>query len=215
MIQFNRAKNFLITVNNSNVQAAVFAAHPDDETIWMGGTILLNPDWNWKIFMATHTENDNRGNEFLKAIQGYSEKVKNLSYEFMNLMPDTQNPDEIDQNGVFTRLSQMDFDQFDVMFTHNIDGEYRHPNHEVLGSFFRGQKHNIWHFLCPAIKNPREKQIGQLIEAVQLDSNLLVQKKRVFENAYHPSQQYLWENFSDFMQFQFYSGTEMFTKYSS
>ena len=30
-------------------EALVIVAHPDDETIWMGGTILKNKNWKWTI----------------------------------------------------------------------------------------------------------------------------------------------------------------------
>ena len=71
---------------------------------------------------------------------------------------------------------------------------------------------NVWHVLCPAIQNPREKQVGELIETIYLTPEELDRKRTLFQNSY-PTQQYLWEGFKDFMTFQFHSGVEMFTKY--
>ena len=30
-------------------KAAVIVAHPDDETLWAGGTIMMGRDYNWQI----------------------------------------------------------------------------------------------------------------------------------------------------------------------
>ena len=71
MVRFNEAGNFGICKQEKEIRAAIFTAHPDDETIWMGGTILSKSDWAWKIFIATHTEDDARGVEFKNAICQY------------------------------------------------------------------------------------------------------------------------------------------------
>lgn len=190
MAQFNKTNNFLVSTISQQTKAAVFVAHPDDETIWMGGTILSHKDWEWKIFMATHNPNDDRGKQFQNAIAKYRDKVNKLSFEFIEIMPDDQNWDKINSEKALSKLSQIDLNLFDIIFTHNIDGEYKHPNHELLGKYFKEQKKNIWHFLCPAIQNPKEKQIGEYIESLYLDSGILSFKKEIFQKSY-PTEDYL------------------------
>ena len=30
----------------------MIVAHPDDETLWAGGTILKHPEWHWETWSA-------------------------------------------------------------------------------------------------------------------------------------------------------------------
>ena len=211
-MRFNQSNNFEVGNNGGLVKAAIVMAHPDDETIWTGGTLLTHKDWRWKLYVVTHNEDDDRGKELIKAIgQFRNQGVSNLEYEFFEVMPDVQEYENLDKTKIYDKLDNLDLSGFNVIFTHNIDGEYGHGNHRILGEYFREKQLNVWHILCPAIQNPREKQVGDHIETVYLKPEELECKKAIFQNAY-PTQQYLWKGFADFMTFQFYSGVEMFTK---
>ena len=215
MTQFNKTGNFLIPTDKQNIKAVAFIAHPDDETIWMGGTLLAHKEWNWKIFVATHNGSDERGKEFISAIEKYKYQygVTNLEIEFTEIMHDTQDSSKLNKDEIKHKLDQIDLSSFDIFFTHNIDGEYDGaPNHKILGEYFQSKNLNIWHFLCPAIQNPREKQVGQYTEIVHLSPTVLKQKYLIFQYS-HFSQHYLWTGFEDFMTFEFQSGIEMFTKF--
>jgi hypothetical protein len=197
-----------------------FVAHPDDETIWMGGTILSRCEWNWKIFVSSYKIDDQRGREFQKAIELYRiYNKKYLDFEFIGVFDDTIKEENIDIGAVNqlinNKLECFKLSEFDVIFTHNIDGEYNKIHHKILGNYFKNFRRdglNIWHFLCPAIQNPREKKIGGYVESVFLNEAVISNKLFVFQCAYN-SQQYYWTGFSDFMRFQFCSGLEMFTRY--
>lgn len=217
MARFNETDTFGVCKKEGEVKAAVFTAHPDDETIWMGGTILSKSAWSWKIFVATHTEDDARGVEFRNAIDHYKtlSRSRRLDFEFLNIMEDTRDKSDVTASTARNRLRETSLDSWDVIFTHNIDGEYNHVDHRLIGEYFRdkrGDGCNIWHFFCPAIKNPREKKHGEYIESVILDDAIIGQKTSIFRSAYE-SQDYLWTDFPDFMTFQFCSGVEMFTRY--
>lgn len=217
MWKYNEENNFLIPGDTRTVNAAIVTAHPDDETVWMGGTILLKAHWKWKIFIATHQENDERGIELQKAIYKYKSLAKNiqLDFEFIQIMKDTQIEDQLNINTTKKKLNSIDFGCYDVLFTHNTDGEYGHPNHKILGEYFKernSQGLNSWHFLCPAIQNPRKKEVGKYIETIFLDPEMLAKKTSVFQCAY-TSQHFLWTGFGDFMRYQFCSGVETFTHY--
>lgn len=217
MGKYNDGDYFLISKTKKPIRAAVFSAHPDDETIWMGGTILSRNDWIWKIFIATHNENDERGIEFKCAINEYKVKyeIHQLSFEFIEIMEDTQDENRIKIVETNEKLKKIKLDDFDVIFTHNIDGEYNHFNHKILGEYFKNKREdnlNIWHFFCPAIQHPRKKEAGEYIESIFLNPAILTKKTSIFQCAY-TSQHFLWTSFEDFMRFQFHSGVEMFTRF--
>lgn len=217
MIKFNEQGNFLVSKDKTQIKAAIFTAHPDDETIWMGGTILSKCDWSWKIFIATHNVNDPRGREFQKAVQEYRKQIniQKLDFEFIEIMEDTQDQNSIERQDVYNKLNCINLNDYDIIFTHNVDGEYNHINHTILGEYFKDERKNelnIWHFLCPAIQNPRKKHIGEYVESIFLNQAVLARKLFIFQCAYR-SQHYLWINFGDFMRFQFCSGLEIFTRY--
>ena len=46
---------------------AVLVAHPDDETLWAGGTILAHPEIGWTIMTLTRKFDTDRSSKFFKA----------------------------------------------------------------------------------------------------------------------------------------------------
>jgi hypothetical protein len=51
--------------------AAVIVAHPDDETLWAGGTILTHPNDNWFIAAMCRKSDPDRSQKFLHALHNY------------------------------------------------------------------------------------------------------------------------------------------------
>ena len=134
-------------------------------------------------------------------------------------MPDEQNYGELakDRENIYKKLDEeIKLSDYDITFTHNIDGEYEHGNHKILGEYFKEkaekENSNVWHFLCPAIQNLREKKVGENVESTFLNSALLEQKYLIFQFSYI-TQRFLWTGCCDFMRFQFCSGVEMFTHF--
>ena len=51
--------------------ALVIVAHPDDETIWMGGTILKNKNWKWTILSLCRKNDADREPKFMEVCSFY------------------------------------------------------------------------------------------------------------------------------------------------
>jgi len=53
-------------------RALVVVAHPDDETIWMGGTMLRYHDISWTIFVLCRKSDPDRMPKFRRVVKFYS-----------------------------------------------------------------------------------------------------------------------------------------------
>lgn len=104
------------------MKALVVVAHPDDETIFLGGYILKNPEWDWTVVAVTHSLESPRGAEFQRACERLNAKPKMLGmidiYESV-----------LDLDLISKALKEIARDSFDMVFTHNNVGEYGHPHH--------------------------------------------------------------------------------------
>jgi LmbE family N-acetylglucosaminyl deacetylase len=105
---------------------AVIVAHPDDETLWVGGTILSHPSWNWHIAVLCRASDGDRAPKFFQAQQilGATGKMGDLDDD-----PEQRPLDENDvQRMIQTLLPQQ---HFDLIISHDPTGEYtRHIRHE-------------------------------------------------------------------------------------
>ncbi len=107
---------------------AVIVAHPDDETLWAGGTILNHPLWNWFIVCMCRSSDAERAIKFSKAVQLLH------SGGIMGDLDDgplQKSLDEIEVERVIMEL--LPLKHYDIIITHNLSGEYtRHLRHEEV-----------------------------------------------------------------------------------
>ena len=130
-------------------KCAVIAAHPDDETLWAGGTILLHPDASWTIITICRKSDSDRAPKFFKALQ---------KYDAQGAMGDLDDgPDQeplssdIVQETILELLPEL---HFDLVITHSPSGEYtRHLRHEetakAVFSLWESEKlkaEQVWSF---------------------------------------------------------------------
>jgi LmbE family N-acetylglucosaminyl deacetylase len=108
-----------------NKRALVIVAHPDDETIWMGGTILLNPKVKWTIFCLTRRSDKDRNPKFYRVCARYGATA---------IMTDLDDDEKVSLKAsipIIKRLAAREINtkRFDYLFTHGDNGEYGHERH--------------------------------------------------------------------------------------
>ena len=108
---------------------AVIVAHPDDETLWAGGTLLSHSLWRCFIVCLCRADDKDRSPKFFKAL-------KILKSEgIMGNLDDGPEQKPLDENEVEQAiLDLLPANHFDLIITHNPGGEYtRHLRHEETG----------------------------------------------------------------------------------
>lgn len=108
---------------------AIIVAHPDDETLWAGGTILSHP--NWKCFVVCLC----RGSDVERSAKFYN-ALKVLKAEgVIGDVNDGPEQDPLKHNEIEMAIQDLlPPKHFDLIITHNPDGEYtRHIRHEETG----------------------------------------------------------------------------------
>ena len=109
---------------------AVIVAHPDDETLWAGGTILSHPSWRWFIVCLCRGSDQDRAPKFSKTLQ---------ILDANGIMGDLDDgPEQIPLNESeleYSILNMLPPDHFDIIISHSPHGEYtRHLRHEETGN---------------------------------------------------------------------------------
>ncbi len=107
---------------------AIIVAHPDDETLWAGGTILSHPTWNCFIVSVCRGNDTDRAPKFYNALKVLE------SEGIMGDLDDGPNQNPLDEEEVErTILDLLPKKHYDLIFSHNPKGEYtRHMRHEEV-----------------------------------------------------------------------------------
>ncbi len=201
-----------------NVNAAIIVAHPDDETIFCGGTLLSYPLWNWSVICVT-AENDERFNEFEKAIEIYKCLGVNITRSCNLKKPDKNEPlSEEDRQNWKESIEQLGLSP-EIVFTHHKTGDY-HVNHhiplaKIVFELFSGIC-SVWETVYPGNPDPHginEYARGSKCHKVELTQDLLKQKKEIFDTSYvnQIERGINTNNIPGIIEYEFIKGPEMFT----
>lgn len=100
----------------------VIVAHPDDETLWMGGMILQN-DWDVTVISLCRSDDADRAPKFKKVCEllGVRGFISDLEDEELS---------DVSFDEVATRIRKFVNGEYDLVFTHGANGEYRHKRHK-------------------------------------------------------------------------------------
>ncbi len=120
-----------------NKKALVIIAHPDDETIWMGGTIQRQK-CHWTIFSLCRASDSDRAPKFKKVCALYNANCIIADLEDEKLAP-------LSISEISTLIkNNLENKKFDTIFTHGANGEYGHRRHiEIRKSVAQLQKQNV------------------------------------------------------------------------
>ncbi len=111
-------------VNKKTV--AIIVAHPDDETLWAGGLILNNPNWDCFIVCLSRKYDQDRAPRFYDTL-----KIL-LAKGVMGDLDDGPDQHPLEETVVEQLiLTLLPHQHFDLIITHNPKGEYtKHLRHE-------------------------------------------------------------------------------------
>lgn len=173
--------------------ALVIVAHPDDETIWMGGTIKNFKDVSWTVFSLCRKTDPDRAPKFRKVCRYYRARGLMSDLEDEGIMNIKQSLAEIKK-----RISrQFKGKKFDLIFTHGYNGEYGHYRHRgvhrAVKELLRKKILTCGQLIFFAYRlNARRRIINPPAQAVdwffRLNARQLKAKRNIIKNLYGFSQ---------------------------
>ncbi|MFZ0034729.1 MAG: hypothetical protein WAK60_07065 [Sedimentisphaerales bacterium] len=109
-----------------NSKCAVIVAHPDDETLWAGGFMLMHPEVKWTVVTICRKSDADRAPRFFEAIKEFN------AAGYMGDLDDGPEQTPLSNTKVQqTIMELMPFDKFELIITHSTACEYtRHLRHE-------------------------------------------------------------------------------------
>lgn len=128
------AQNRMGRLTYEHINCCVIVAHPDDETLWAGGTMLMHPDSCWTVATLCRGSDPDRAPKFHRALEHYGAKgvMGDLDDE-----PEQRPLHMVDVEDAILKL--LPSDRYDLVLTHGLWGEYTsHRRHEEVSRAVMG-----------------------------------------------------------------------------
>lgn len=172
----------------------VIVAHPDDETIWMGGTLLQikeKQDSNVTLICLCRKSDRDRYPKFQKAC-----KILGVKGHMFDLDDgETGIYKEISLQDIISKINSATNNKpYTVLYTHNENGEYGHIRHiethnavmEMLNKKILSSKKVFFFSYLPKKNDFQGYAIynSNADKLIKLNSNQLFMKKNIIKNIY-------------------------------
>lgn len=167
---------------------AIIVAHPDDETLWAGGTILSHPLWDCFIVSLCRGDDKERAPKFRQVLKVLK------SEGIMGHLDDGPDQTPLDETELkSTMLDLLTHKHFDLIITHHPDGEYtRHIRHKevskaVIELWFTSKilANELWTF---AYEDGNKKYLPRAIENASiyrtLTNRIWLRKYQIITETY-------------------------------
>ena len=198
-------------------KALIIVAHADDETIFMGGTILKYKNWEWYLYVSAYRNNKDADkkqlDEVIKVYKGMGVKM-NLCENIMKI-ESSQDDEVVNKQNIKDEINKLAQENIkpDITFTHNKDGEYGHPQHKKINQYANEffKENVVWEFIAPGATNVVPQPFKKDIIIIQANQDDLDKKRKIY--SHYKTEQGNWINdLSKIMLYQFGTGPEIFTK---
>lgn len=144
-----------------DVDKLMIIAHPDDEVLWGGMNLLLEP--GWFVVCSTNASHPTRSKEFYKTMS-WCNVTRYIMYDVKDeYTEEEEEADALYDDTMFEHgLRELSKHKWKLVLTHNDKGEYGHEHHRkvhrLVNKYFPQAKHfKVGPKLSPAmIKHKRE-----------------------------------------------------------
>lgn len=172
----------------SALNALVVVAHPDDESLWVGGLMLMCFHWRWTVVSLYRGSDTDRRTKFFKALKLYGARGRIADLDDGPMQ--TPLGTEAAKSAIRKTVGE---DVFDLIITHDLRGEYtRHLRHEETSLAVTELWHRrdlrakeLWYF---AYSDNRQKHLPKAIEdahlLVTLPDEIWHQKRKIIGDVY-------------------------------
>lgn len=162
----------------------VVVSHPDDETIWMGGTLLTNKnEWDLTIISLCRKSDKDRAPKFERACRIYNAGC------YMSDIEDTELKD-VSTDEIIKEIKKYASGYYDFIYTHGENGEYGHKRHietnRAVKKMINDKKISCrklytFSYVIKGISCLANKNADKFIK---FNPNLLKQKKKIIRGVY-------------------------------
>lgn len=187
-----------------NAKKLMIVAHPDDDLLWGGGHLM---DGDYLVVCVTRGYDKVRSEEFRRVIEASGNEHIILSY------PDKVAGKRDDWTNVKAKISAdldriMEYKNWDLIVTHNKDGEYGHQHHKmthkIVTNIYEKEKikSDFYYFGKYHKKADMDKVSGELVkltdEQIEFKEKLMPlydSQARTLKGLWHMADYEMWQKY--------------------